>query len=220
MATNKFDSLDRNRVIREVEEYYNVKLEKAGRRSKWLQDESGRNWWILGGYGDYHGVPEDMMEAELRDPTAGMLIIAVRKLPDIELFSGPVEQLCENRHNLYRARNTTGDYQFITSVSRNDLKITGEKDVEIVRLKRIVSFSYSEEDKAQDRGLGKQRKERAVALNKVIQAGTAEELAHVEEALKARLRELQESAEGPEESDGQAAISSWSSAPGTPAPGS
>ena len=202
MATKKFDNPDRNRVIRAVEEYYGVKLVKAGRRPKWLQDESGRNWWVLGGYGGYHGVPEDMMEAELQASTSGMLIIAVRKLPDIEIFSGPVGQLCKNRHNLYRAWNTTRDYQFITTGSRNELKVTGEKDVEIVRLERIISFSYSEEDKAQDRELGKLRKEIAAALNKVTQAGTAEELAHVKEALKTQLRELQESAEGTEENDG------------------
>ena len=151
MATNKFDSLDRNRVIRAVEEYYDVKLERVRRRPKWLQDESGRNWWILGGYGVYHGVPEDMMEAELQASTAGMLIIAVRKLPDIEIFSGPVEQLCKNRNRLYRARKTTGDYQFNIHASGSRLMVTGAGNVQIVQLKRIDSFSYSEEDKAQDR---------------------------------------------------------------------
>ena len=109
MATNKFDNLDRNRVIHAVEEYHGVKLEKVGRRRKWLQDESGRNWWILGGYGDYHGVPEEMMEAELKSPTTGILIIAERKLTDIDIFSGSVEKLCKNRNKLYRARKTTGD---------------------------------------------------------------------------------------------------------------
>ena len=144
MATNRFDSLDRNRVIRAVEEYYGVKLEKVGRRRKWLQDESGRNWWILGGYGVYHGVPEEMMEAEQKALTAGMLIIAARKLTDIDIFSGSAEKLCKNRNRLYRAGKTTGDYQFNihTSGSPPRLKVTGEKNVEIVRLKRIDSFSF------------------------------------------------------------------------------
>ena len=155
MATKKFGNLDRNRVIRAVEEYYDVKLEKVRRRPKWLQDESGRNWWVLGGYGDYHGVPEDMMEAELQALIAGILIIAERKLPDIEIFSGSVEKLCKNRNRPYRAGKTTGDYQFNIHTSGSRLMVTGVKTVPIVRLERIDSFSYSEEDKAQDRKLGK-----------------------------------------------------------------
>ena len=138
MATKKFDNLDRNRVIQAVEEYYGVKLERVGRRPKWLRDESGGNWWILGGSGVYHGVPEEMMEAELQASTAGMLIIAVRKLPDIEIFSGSVEQLCKNRNKLYRAGKTTGDYQFNIHTSGSRLMVMGVKTVPIVRLERIL----------------------------------------------------------------------------------
>ena len=63
-SSGKFDNLARLRVIDAVHEHFDVTLKRVGRRYKWLRDESGRNWWVLGGKDDWHGIPEDMMEHE------------------------------------------------------------------------------------------------------------------------------------------------------------
>ena len=76
----KFDNLDRTRVISEIQRYFGVKLQRVGRRFKWLRDESGRNWWVLGGIDTWHGIPEEMMEDERRTQVEGVLVIAYKKL--------------------------------------------------------------------------------------------------------------------------------------------
>ena len=104
-----------------MEDHVGVKLSKVGRRPKWLKDEGGRNFWVLGGYGEWHGIPAEMMDAEIGATTEGMLIVAVRKKAALEVFAGSVGDLCKGREKRYRARKTTRDYQFTCKVRGNHL---------------------------------------------------------------------------------------------------
>ena len=58
-TAEKFDNLDRKVVIDGVQERYGVTLAKVGGRDKWRQDESGRNWCVLGGKDDWHAGRDD-----------------------------------------------------------------------------------------------------------------------------------------------------------------
>ena len=44
----KFGNFERGRVIEAIQMHYGVTLNKVGKRPKWQQDETGRNWWVLG----------------------------------------------------------------------------------------------------------------------------------------------------------------------------
>ena len=65
MAERKFDETDRSAVVRNVERTLGVTLSRVGRRRKWYSDEAGKSFWIIGGYGEWHGVTEEMMDAEV-----------------------------------------------------------------------------------------------------------------------------------------------------------
>ena len=82
MAHAKFDETDRRAVIDELGRHLGVQINRVGRRRKWLRDRSGRNYWVLGGYADWHGIPEEMMDAEVADPSNGFVVIAMRRQSD------------------------------------------------------------------------------------------------------------------------------------------
>ena len=147
MSAKKFDNIDRKRVIRVAEEHFGVKLSKVGRRPKWLHDEAGRNYWVLGGYGDWHGIPEEMMDAEINAPLEGVLVVAVRRKASMEVFAGSVGELIEGKDKLYRAKKTTGDYQFTYKVRGTHLIV---EQLPIFSLKKIRAMSYEADEKESD----------------------------------------------------------------------
>lgn len=151
MTTSKFDEFDRARVIRELEERWDIRLKKIKSHRKWRQDESGRNYWVLGGTGSWHGIPEEMMEAELRSSAKeGMIVIAERRVTTIEVFAGLAEPLCDARNRLSRASD--GSYKFNCRVRENHLQIN---EVPTCMLERFASISYGGEEKERDRRLRK-----------------------------------------------------------------
>ncbi len=144
MNGNKFDETDRHAVISKLSSQLGVVLTRVGRRRKWLRDGSGRNYWILGGYGEWHGVPEEMMEAEARYPTDGYLVIAVRHRLAIEIYIGALAPVVAARDSLYRARETTGDYQFTLKKRGTHLNID---QVPSAVLTELTSFSFNGNDR-------------------------------------------------------------------------
>lgn len=155
MSSTKFDNVDRNRVIKNVEDHYCVTLSKVGRRPKWLQDEAQINYWVIGGYGEWHGIPEEMMQAELKANDEGKLIVAIRKKASMDIFSGGVNPLVQNRRKLYRAKKTTGDYQFTYKVRGNHLIID---QLPTYSLEKIATLEYSNSKKEQDKNNEKAKK--------------------------------------------------------------
>ena len=163
----KFDNLDRNRVMGAVQEHYAVKLVRVGSRYKWLGDASGRNWWILGGKDDFHGIPEDMMEDERQARVEGMLVIAQRKVGSIDVFAGSLGPLVSARDRLYRAARSTGDYQFEVTLKGERLVVSGRRRNVVLELKRFATIPYSAEDKERDRKM--------VAVGKILATLSPEE---------------------------------------------
>ena len=66
MASRKFDERERKKVVRELETALGITLSLVGRRRIYRADEAGRRYLILGGYGEWHGVPSEIVEAEER----------------------------------------------------------------------------------------------------------------------------------------------------------
>ena len=154
MEKVKFDELDRECVVEKVQEHYDVKLDKVGQRPKWRRDESGRNWWVLGGVGDWNGIPKEMMEDEKQAQLEGKLVIADKKLTSIEVFVGPLSQLVSSRNKLPPTKET-GAYNFNVKVSGDRMRCV---EVPAVVLERIASIPYSDEDRERQRSTDKNSK--------------------------------------------------------------
>lgn len=147
-TAERFDNLDRKVVIDHVQERYGVSLEKVGGRDKWRRDESGRNWFVLGGKDDWHGIPEEMMEDERQAQIEGMLVVAQKKRTCIELFSGPLRPIVDERSRLYRATRSTGDYQFTVRSYGDGLRCAQIPNFVLKRFGSIPwSAGYRERDK-------------------------------------------------------------------------
>ncbi len=163
----KFDNLDRGHVVREIEERCGVTLKKVGRHFKWLRDESGRNWWVLGAQDNWHGVQEVMIEDERRAQVGGVLVIADRKHASIDVFKGPLEPLVSASDGF---RRPSGNYSF-------NVKICGDrmwvKEAPDAVLHRSDTIPYSAEDKERDR---KQNE-----FQKLVSAMTPEQLKQLKE---------------------------------------
>lgn len=145
MKTKKFDNYDRNRVVSEVEKYFQVKLHKAGSRDIYLKDETGKTYWVIGGVGDYHGIPKEMFTEEERQIVEGVLIIAKKKLNSIDVFAGSLLPLIRSKRML---AVTDIQYQFDVSPQNDILKLKQAPDV---RLKKIAVVPYTTEEKIADK---------------------------------------------------------------------
>lgn len=128
----KFDETDRSKVISEVERHLNTKLSRVGNYRKFLQDTSGKSYWVLGGYEDWHGITSDMLKEEQRRDTDGVLVVAKRHKSTIDIFSGPLPPLIANYRDL--SHTQAGDYQFNVAVRGNSMTI---KEVQGLTLRRL-----------------------------------------------------------------------------------
>ena len=147
MEKVKFDELDRDRVIDALQEYYGVQLDKIPPYRKWLRDESGRNWWVLGGIDDWHGIPKEMMDHEKESQIEGMFVFAVRKRTSIEMFGGPPTHLVSSRAKLDLKED---QYRFNVVAQGDFVRCIQVPDV---MLERITSFSHSDEDRERLRNM-------------------------------------------------------------------
>ena len=117
----KFDEHDRGKVISEVESHLSVTLSRVGRHRKFLQDHTGKSYWIFGGYEDWHGIKADMLKDEQKRSTDGVLVVAKRHRTSIDIFIGKLQPLIDNQRDL--AHTQTGDYQFNVVVRGNVMTI-------------------------------------------------------------------------------------------------
>jgi hypothetical protein len=143
--TSKADELDRERVIHALEERLSIRLTRAGSRRKWLRDNEGHSYWVLVGSGDWHGIPQDMMNSEVEKPSAGMLVIASRLRDRLRIFIGPLDALAAARRKL--PRNAAGDYQFNVTNQGTRLFI---REVREATLRELPAEAYSAADKEKD----------------------------------------------------------------------
>jgi len=142
MKSLKFDEHDRKKVISEVEDHFGVQLSPVGSRRKFLESEDGKTFWVLGGYEDWHGIPPEMLEEEKCRSTNGVLIVAKRYKNRIDIFSGPLQPLIENKKKLSHTKK--GDYQFNINIRGNHLFI---KEIQDLSLAKLGEAQYSGEQK-------------------------------------------------------------------------
>lgn len=111
MATYKFSEDDRKQVISKVESVYGLKLSRIENYRKYLQDNSGQRYIILGGYGDWHGIDKNIFFEEEKGRNNTLLIIAKCSPNHIDIYSGNFSIILNNKKRL----TVTGDgrqYEF------------------------------------------------------------------------------------------------------------
>ena len=150
MSSMKFDETDRRKVIAEIESHFGVKLSPVGSRRKYLQDQNKRTFWIFGGYEDWHGIPSEMMEAEEKRNSDGILVIAKRGRIKIVIYTGPLLPLIKSKQTLSHTKK--GEYQFNIR-ERGDLLFINE--VPKLHLSKLGVAAYSTDEKTSDKNMEK-----------------------------------------------------------------
>ena len=164
MQKPKFDETDRGKVISEVERHFDTKLSRVGNYRKFLQDPSGKSYWVFGGYDDWHGITSDMLQEEQTRATDGVLVVAKRHKSAIDIFSGPLKPLIANCRDL--SHTQAGDYQFNISIRGNSMTI---KEVPVLTLRKLgasqeVGLAVSHKLKEAEAMLAKMSPEERVRL--------------------------------------------------------
>ncbi len=152
----KFDEIDRSKVIGEVERHFGVKLTRVGSYRKFLQDTSGKSYWVLGGYEDWHGISSDMLKEEQRLASNGVLVIAKRHKSTISIFHGPLQPLITNYRQL--SHGQAGDYMFNVAIRGNSMTV---KEILGLTLKKLGT------DQEVGPAVSPQAREAAAALAKM-----------------------------------------------------
>jgi len=110
MADIKFGDDERDRVVERLEQLKNIKLKPVGNKKKFLKGSDGLYYCIVGGSGDWHAIPKEVMEQEKKDYASVYLVIARWLKTQIEIYEGLLKPLFDSRRSLSRTRQ--GDFQF------------------------------------------------------------------------------------------------------------
>jgi hypothetical protein len=172
MPEGKFDELDRERVIRELERRLGIKLSRARNRRIELTDDTGNTFVVLGGVGEWHGLPKELVDHRKE----GTLVIAKRTGERMRVFAGPLGPLVCNAEDLHV--HESGDYSFNVAW-RHDYAVIQE--IPSARLPFLCELVYTREDKHKDHKISELKKtlsgmtptERGALLN-LIAEGSGE----------------------------------------------
>jgi hypothetical protein len=109
MTRLKFSDDERAAVIERIETLKNFKLKPVGSKRKFFKGSDGLHYCIVGGRGDWHAIPEEVMVEE--KTTATVHLIIARWLKNrIEIYGGLPKQLFDSRDSLSKTKQ--GDFQF------------------------------------------------------------------------------------------------------------
>jgi hypothetical protein len=136
----KFDDVDRDKTIDELEKHLGIKFKRLGRRRKYLEDNNGRRFCIFGGE-EWHGIPHDVVESEAG--RHGSIAVFARKLVGrIDVYTGAFGTIIQNKHLLTLTKDD--QYEFNLKVSGNRAAV---KEIPGLYLEKLFSFDYLLEDK-------------------------------------------------------------------------
>ena len=145
----KFGDTERRRVIEELEKLFSMKLTPIKSYKKYLSGTDGKKYCIVGGYEEWHGVPDEVIVQDQAGIAKTVLVVAVVLRDKIEMFLGPIEPLAKNRDMLTLVSG--GGYQFnIKSTFGGRMYI---KELSDYSLSKIQEFSYSPREKDKEKSM-------------------------------------------------------------------
>ena len=96
----KFDENCQRRIIRDLQRNRGVELRKVGAARKYLVDDRGVRYIVLGGADYGHEIPRSIFEAEERASGNTLLVIAMLDGNSLDIFTGPFRPLLEHKNRL------------------------------------------------------------------------------------------------------------------------
>lgn len=135
----KFDKWDRRSVIRLIQETFGVTLDKVGRGDTWWRDKSGTEWCIIGGIGNFHGIPERIIECEREASVDDRLVIAEKLVDSLNVYVGSLQSLIDARHDLPR-RHRDNAYLFNVVAKKSSM---GVVEAPSVVLRKIGAAAHT-----------------------------------------------------------------------------
>lgn len=137
MTNVKFSADERGPVIKRLETLRNIKLSAVGRSKKFLKGTDGLHYCIVGGTGDWHAIPKEVMDQENKNQSTVYLVIARWLKTKIEIYGGLLKPLFELRGSL--PRNEKGDFQFNLKMPTNG--VLSLKEAPGVLFNKLDEFS-------------------------------------------------------------------------------
>lgn len=131
MAYIKFGDHERHGVILRLEAWKRIKLTPVRNYKKFLKGSDGSYYCIVGGSGDWHGIPKEVMEHGKKDSSNFYLVIARLLKTKIQIYVGSLKPLVDWRASLTRTKE--GDFQF-------DLKTPTD---ETLSIKQVPGAKFS-----------------------------------------------------------------------------
>lgn len=138
---DKFDDVDRGKVISEMEKALQITLTKVGSRRKYLQDQNGVRYLLVGG-DVWHGLPEDVVTAELIKDYSSKIVVASKLAGRMDVFVGSLKKLIDCRSDL----SFTKDSQFVFKLRKSGQNLI-VKEVPSCSLEKFISFQYQSNNK-------------------------------------------------------------------------
>jgi hypothetical protein len=111
-------------------------LKSAGKDKKLLKGSDGLYYCIVGGSGDWHEIPKEVMEQEKKRQASVYLVIARWLRTKIEIYGGLLKPLFELRRSL--SRNQRGHFQFELNMPIDG--ILSIKQVSGAKFKKLDEF--------------------------------------------------------------------------------
>lgn len=103
----KFSNDEREPVIERLETLNNIKLKPIGKSKVFHKGSDGLYYCIVGGRGDWHAIPKEVMEQEKKDSSSVYLVIARWLRTKIEIYGGLLKPLFGSL-----TPNAQGNFQF------------------------------------------------------------------------------------------------------------
>ncbi|MDP3030278.1 MAG: hypothetical protein Q8O04_12485 [Deltaproteobacteria bacterium] len=145
--TIKFDNIDRLHVIKAIETEFGSKLSKVGRRHIFLKNTDNIYFVILGGYGDWHAIPDDVIE-QIEKTEEKQLVIAIRKPQIVKIYHCDMQKFLEQKDKYNRPGNNK--FTFNIDEFSSFARIRQAKSVSLDLL-AVVSYKISDRESLEKR---------------------------------------------------------------------
>jgi len=143
----KFANVDRRCVIRELEQRRGIRLSAIERKSVWQRDQTGGEYLIIGGRGDWHGIPLDVVPAKRDAHQEAHFIFCDLAEEAIRVFEGDLRHLLRNADRLH-ASQTTLSFNLSRATGR-----LGIAELPGFYLTRIFDIPYANSQRERQRAM-------------------------------------------------------------------
>jgi hypothetical protein len=154
----EFDEKCRRRVVRELQRHFRVDLKKIGRLRKYLVDNKGVRYIVLGGVEYWHGIPQSIFRDEESAAGETVLVIATLDGNSLDIFVGPFRPMLE-----HRGRLSVYEDHYVFHLHRFTTRLL-LREIPSLELKQITQHTPEERRRVLGKTLEKLKRREAIAV--------------------------------------------------------